>query len=571
MKLERNLELFAREFPVEAMHLQYGSYPLPSWNLYEGEAEEWFSHLSLEYAKVIYIYGVGTGEYYFPLKKWLAKDPAHLAIFLEDDPGVLQQFFSTKAATQMLQDPQVVIYPLENIDNLYWWSVLTPFVITALMSYQTHKDFETLKNKVAHDRALKNALVEEYLKFGATFFQNFYPNILQLSESYWGNALFGKFQGIPAIICGAGPSLDKHLPKFAALKEKALIFAGGSALNALSSQGLLPHFGAGIDPNATQAIRLEASQTKVPFFYRSRMHREAVRKISGQKLYISGVGGYDIAEFYEKKLGLEAEYLDEGHNVVNFCTEIAVRMGCNPIIYIGLDLGFTDKKCYAKGVDEAAVIDFSPTSEENRLLEKKDIYGNPFLTLWKWISEAEWLSQFAKNHPECTLINATEGGLGIPEVPNQTLEEIHLKKQPNFDIQKAIDEAKIPQATPEVMKSLTLELKESLIRCKEIIQQLLAEIDLEAQNKATTGQLNVGKGALLEADLYAEPAYTYVLDIFHQVYARVQHRAVQQIKLNKSKVDPHSLALQKLKLQKEKLQFLHQVAEANCILMSQSL
>ena len=42
-------------------------------------------------------------------------------------------------------------------------------------------------------------------------------------------------------------------------------------------------------------------------------------------------------------------------------------------------------------------------------LLKTDIYGKPIYTLWKWIAEANWIGDFAKAHPDITVINATEG------------------------------------------------------------------------------------------------------------------------------------------------------------------
>ncbi len=49
-----------------------------------------------------------------------------------------------------------------------------------------------------------------------------------------------------------------------------------------------------------------------------------------------------------------------------------------------------------KGIDKAAIV-------------KQDIYGKPIYTLWKWVAESEWLSNFAAEHPETTFVNATEG------------------------------------------------------------------------------------------------------------------------------------------------------------------
>src|SRR5690606_32776531 len=101
--------------------------------------------------------------------------------------------------------------------------------------------------------------------------------------------------------------------------------------------------------NPAQYTRLSQNTGyEVPFFYRNRMYHDAFRVIHGSRLYITGSGGYDTAEYFEKKLGIKGgEEIDEGHNVVNFCVEVAHEMGCDPIIFVGMDLAFTGMDTYA--------------------------------------------------------------------------------------------------------------------------------------------------------------------------------------------------------------------------------
>lgn len=597
---ESNLALWAKERPVEAMRLQFGSAELPKWDskenlkmpygvLYEKDPKDEVEDLELKDAKALYVYGIGLGHYYTHLKKWLSDDPERHIFFLEDDYAVLHRFFETPLAKEILLNKQVSVCYLNSLEDsdgvletLYWSCVLTPFTVVALRSYSKNKTafFSELQTKIFYDNTMKNALVDEYLRYGAAFFRNFYPNILDLEGAYWGNALFGKFKGMPAIICGAGPSLGKQIKQLGALKDKALIFAGGSALNGLMVNDLLPHFGAGIDPNEAQAIRLnETKHTNVPFFYRTRMLVEAARNIPGDRLYISGAGGYDIADYYEKKFGLEAEFLDEGHNVVNFCTEIATRMGCSPIIFVGMDLAFTGMKAYTSGIDDHADLSaeklLNHPDEEFRGIKRTDIYGEPILTVWKWIAESDWLSRFAKEHPEVTFINATEGGIGFQDIPNVFLSEVAQNLTKKFPIEEKvraeIASAAMPQVTKEALKKATLDLKASIKKCIQWIDVLLQEIKKEKNKPETKGALTSGQAALAESDLYEEPAYIYLLDIFHQVFARVQNKKVTSLRLNKNESDEHALALIKLDLQEEKLHFIRNVAEANITLIDYAL
>jgi hypothetical protein len=605
---EKNLALFAKERPLEAMRIQMASdeegaesrinlinRKMPWGMLYDEdpkkEAEKWFSELSLKGYKVLYIYGIGLGAYYVPLKKWLKESPEHHAVFIEDHLEAVCDFFRTDLATEFLTDHQATlcfIPDLEDpelvLDTLYWSFVLTPFIITGLKSYAEKKEekYTRLAYQISYSATMKNALVEEYLRFGVAFFKNFYPNILKLHTSRSGNSLFGKFKGVPAVICGAGPSLDKQISLLGTIKDKALIFAGGSSLNALTAKNVFPHFGAGIDPNPTQLVRLKSSGAKgVPFFYRSRMMSEAFDSILGERLYIAGAGGYDVAEYYEKAFGLEEEFLDEGHNVVNFCTEVAFRLGCNPIIYVGMDLAFTGLKAYTSGIEENVDVSVEALTksldQEYRGVLRTDIYGKPIYTLWKWIGESDWLAEFAKTHPDCKLINSTEGGIGFPDIPNIPFQEAvktYLKEVVSVQekVNKAIDEAQIPHVTQEALFQLTKELKESLQKCICQLQILMAELELEKARPGSDGTLQSGRAALAESDLYEEPAFKYILDFFHQVFVRVQNKKIMGLRVNKNEeMDERELALGKITIQLEKLQFLKQVAEANILLIDVNL
>ncbi|MFV0339556.1 MAG: motility associated factor glycosyltransferase family protein [Parachlamydiaceae bacterium] len=573
---DENCALFAEQWPLEAFKIQSEDLGEIDPKKYDEGVSAWAKELPLEGVDTAILYGIGFGAAFDALHAWLERDSNRHLLFLEDDLAVLRAFFETDKAGKLLSHPQVTICYLQDVegsaealDFIYWVFSRTKFRFFTTPYYQKTKreTADKLSEKIAYDAELKSGLVEEYEQYGVSFFRNFYSNIKELPGALWGNKLFKQFEGIPAIILGAGPSLSKQLSLLKELADKALIFAGGCALNALQAHGLKPHFGAGIDPNDVQLLRLkETSEFPVPFFYRNRLFATAIREIKGPRLYVSGAGGYDISEWYEEKFGLTGDFLDEGHNVVNFCTELALRMGCNPIVFVGLDLAFTDSRHYAEGVKDTITCKEAP-------IVRKDIYGHDVTTQWKWIFEADWLSQLVKEHTETAFYNATEGGIGIPEVKNLPLKDVVneklLKKHPiESMVNEALRAAKIPQVTAEKIQAATHELKESLERTISYIDQLVLEIDKEAAKDEPQEKLRSGKAILIETDLFDEPAYRYILDIFHHVYARISYRDSLKLKQNKgSKRTPKELAIAHLQIQKKKLQFLKEVAQANLLLI----
>lgn len=547
------------------------------------EAKEWASSLKLTNETVVYIYGIGLGYYYEALHDWLRQDPERAIVFMEDDLSVLKMAFSTAEVQKILKDDQVRVIYFDNLadadeafDPLYWDFVMTQMNVSALQSYakEKHEQFIELKQKVVYDASIRNGLVEEYLKHGISFFRNYYQNLLLVSESWKGDELFGKFHGIPAIICGAGPSLDKNVEVVRTLLDRALVFGGGSAMNALSSRGILPHFGIGIDPNPTQQFRLSTNKAyEVPLFYRNRMHHEAFKLVHGPRLYIYGAGGYDIADWFDERFGLHGEWIDEGHNVVNFGIELAIRMGCNPIILTGVDLAYTGMLAYAKGVvDEMTVHEevLKTDDFDTTAMLKKDIYGEPIYTLWKWIAESNWIGDFAKEHRSTEIVNCTEGGLGMPGVRNMTLldaKERYMKRR--FDLKGWVRGEILSSAMPGLTQDLVFEemesFKESLIRSRDHLDVLIedsAELKKKVENEGKIPQiLQSGLAALSELELSEEPGYEYLLDLFNNIYSRVLNKELHRIRADSE--DPCRMAILKCTLNIKRLQFLKEVAEVN--------
>jgi len=507
-------------------------------------------HFSTPQSPVVYVVGIGTGEPFLAFQDWLNQSPQHLLILLDNDPNALYHLLSTEIGTAILDHPQVSLNfvpspedPGKTLETLYWQTVgSVPEV------YNTDKDpdlFDAFRQKILYDSNVKNALVDEYWQGGVSFFRNFYPNVRKMAEASNGTALFDQFKGVPAIICGAGPSLTKQIPFLKTLADKAVIIAGGSALNALQAAGVKPHFGAGIDPNSAQLERLkETHGADLPFFYRNRLFAQALDEVKGPRLYIPGCGGYDVADWIDERLGFSGEFIDEGHNVVNFSLEIASRLGCSPLILVGVDLAYTDNQHYAQGIPQTAL----PFD----VLMRTDIHGEPIKTEWKWVAEAEWISDFSQTH---TVFNATEGGMPIPAVTNIPLQEIKWRK--TYPIAEKIQKALLPMPanTSRIVYQSLQELHASLKKVIPLLDQL--------------GVLDPSSGhfALAESDLFDEVAYKHILEMFHQVFERVINRRVLALKL----LEGSALAEAKKALQQQKLAFLKKTAQLNLTILQWSL
>lgn len=530
------------------------------------EAQQWFEALSLKNNDVIFIFGIGVGYHYKTLQPWLNESPNRYVLFIEPDLNVLSLLFETKLGTTLLEDKQVEIYtfPENEIDQtafiqkLIGENILNSFIFCALDSYEREYSdlFSFIQHHISFERAEQRIYAEEMSKFGFAFFNNFYRNLFQLPSAYNGSALFGQFKNIPAIICGAGPSLLQAIPLLKKLKDQAILFGPGSAMNILNAHDILPHFGVHIDPTSETYHRVITQRAyEIPFFYRNRIYYEALQAIHGPHLFLHGIGLYNIAKWFEKQLGIPTDIIGEGYNVVNATIEIAHKLGCNPIIIVGLDHSFSEEH-YATGIEKHPLFPSLRIEDKPHMglpIGLKDVRGHPVKSYWPWIIEAHWCDHFHRTHPSVNMINATNGGIGLFSIPTQSLEEVSkqyltsnldLDNKIHQEIQKA---GSIKTSTNEITKALHI-FYESLGRCKQICEHRLEENKSEQDQEA------------LKKNLVDEIGFIFFLQQFDEFYNKMSQRERRNLFREESEI-------KKIEMDKEieykKIVFLLQALKIN--------
>lgn len=536
--------------------LDKGAFYLHSNYNAKKECEKWFSSLNLEGVEVLIVYGMGLGYSYEFIKDWLEEDIKRYLVYLEDDVDALRCFLEFPKLEEVLDNRQTLLGFIEDWEEglesvcslIAEYFIQLPFYISALPSYDMHKggEYDKIQLSLRHKIAYSNYSSFEFMHYGSGYFKNFYHTAMFLKDSYWSYGLFGKFKDFPAIICGAGPSLDKNFDLLKTLDDRALLFAGGSAINALSARGLTPHLGGSVDPNPLQYNRMSKhSSYELPTFYKGRMQFKAFHSLHGPKIYLPGSTAYPITSWFEEKLGIVADQIPEGHNVLHMLMELACYMGCNPIVFVGIDLAYTGNCLYAEGVVNKKEVDAKEltkcTELNNNSFLRKDIYGNPVYTLWKWVAESDYTGKFPNRFPEITFINATEGGLGMGDVPNMTLREVadlYLVRQYDMRqiVHQEIQQSKICGIGEEKALDVFIEMAESLRECMRLfdkIERLFKELKDAARRKnffamdKATERINEEKKSLEE-----ETAYEKILLPLNGIRSILHQRQLDQIEFN---------------------------------------
>ena len=251
---------------------------------------------------------------------WLTLQVAPKLFFFEDDMRAVAAY----------QGEHEVYHPSE-LKGVLWKHVLShpTLLVSPIKSSDQAKEFGLLVQELTMGIHLT---LSEYSDFGEQVFKNTRQNSQKSVQN--GHALFGSMKNIPALVCGAGPSLLKLK------KPLGLTLACGSAIPILSKAHIPFSAGVALDPHPLHAKFIQEGPYDAPLFYQNRVAPELVDLFSGQKLLIGA------RDFMSKKLGLDP--IDPGWNAGTFGFVLAYLLGCDPIITIGIE--GSDKADFAMGL-----------------------------------------------------------------------------------------------------------------------------------------------------------------------------------------------------------------------------
>jgi len=384
-------------------------------------------NLPLEKLDIIYVYGLSDGHPFLEMEEWLELVSGRQLIFLEDDLYALHRLSSLPWGQRMVAHPQVHLkflhYPQDWVLELCAKQFPSERIAVATLKKKT-KTFQKLKLSLLRKTVLWNSFTSESLS-GHLLHRNIFSNFHRLPQSFYVNLTKDAFKGQPAVICGAGPSLNGFIEDLRKLQDKALIVGCGSALSALSHFNVRPHVGVAIDPNAREKECLEGCKFRdLPLIYGNRLYPEVFELFDGPYGYLRSPTGSPLEKAIEEELGLtESDIgLDLGREALSVTTlalSLASFWGCSPIILAGVDLAYAGKDHYAKGVPVHLERRQEETRAGEQLIYRKGAEGKKVATLVKWVMEQQTIDAYTKLYPETTFMNATGQGLGFSSIPNQ--------------------------------------------------------------------------------------------------------------------------------------------------------
>lgn len=311
---------------------------------------------------------------------------------------------------------------------------------------------------------LKRGYIAENL-YENIVIKNTLENLPLLSSAKSLTSIQNSCKNMPAIICGAGPSLKSSFDYIKEHKNHAFIFAGGSAISALHKHDIKPHFEVAVDPTELEyKIIKGAYPINAPFCTNLRSFPLLKQLYNGPIVLNLTQDINKLQDWICEKLEIKNfGYMQGGLTVASECLNIAIELGCNPIVLTGIDLCYQNNTKYVEGVA-------CPQSLE-QIKDELIPYDNK-LTNTSWVLEKDSIESKIKANPDVVFYNTSSIGLTFEGAAPQSWDKLQCFEQ-QFNIEDHIHTAfaSAPFITNKDLNYILDEIKNSVEEVVNLYQK----------------------------------------------------------------------------------------------------
>ncbi len=421
------------------------------------EAQRWAESAVLETPTNIAVLGMGLGYHLHTLVKQQQRLLRHL-IIIEQDPRIMWIALSSLDMRSIInrEGTLFIIGAEPEADCLaeHLTDVRSDMIIhnchflshsqSLRMSPNYYNSIkETLLQMLTHDEVNMRTNMENQ---GRNQF-NIYMNLPAMIKGYALKDCQGLMQGVPAIVSAAGPSLDKNIDQLKALNDNAAVFIVDTAQITFKKHGFIPDVVITADPtplNFSHFEKIDNLGNSILAF-----HPESQRAITQKyidhpyllPLFDPNIPLLDYLFDLDEVNGRMERAMNVGHIALN----LALHMGCSPIILIGFDMAFPRNGGTTHAQDGAVSRTIDPMqqdgtvniggkagkaiAESGKMTLVPGYYGDEVPTTVPFSLYIRALEKTAAQS-NVEIIDATEGGAlikGMKRMPLQEALQTHLK------------------------------------------------------------------------------------------------------------------------------------------------
>jgi hypothetical protein len=390
------------------------------------EAKKLIAPVDVEKKVGFFIFGFGLGYHVDALAE-RAGDEVVLCVF-EPDLRMLRTAMEARDLAAVLKRRPMFFTQLDKSELL---QRLEPKTVLLSVGVETIEHPASAQLAAPFFQQVRTWL-EDYESYGRTSMNTLVMNSRRTAENiarnigwYAASPSLARLQdcckGSPVVIVSAGPSLRKNKHLLKDLQGRAVLIAVQTTLQPLLEMGIDPHFVTSLDYHdiCTRFFEKLPKTLATELVAEPKANAAIFRMNPGPASLL----GNDFAEGLLREMRLNHPCLPPGATVAHLAYYLAEFMGCDPIIFVGQDLGFSDGLCYTPGTSYEDV--WRPELSRFCTVEMKqweqivrerfilrriaDWQGRPMYTEERLFS---YLQQFERDFlaTKTRIIDASEGG-----------------------------------------------------------------------------------------------------------------------------------------------------------------
>jgi len=305
------------------------------------------------YSEIVFFFGLGNGQQLERITKKIPRYQVHVVIDCDLEPFI-HYINNYDYAAQLPKGTTFICGESDqekifNFISQFFW----PFITNKYTVIVNRKGITNFEWYQKFWYALQLRLNEYLMSINTTrgnagvMLSNIIANIPNVQKHGGVEQYRDKYKGACAVVCCAGPSLQNDLEAIRAAAGRVIVIAVDTAMRPLVQAGINPHFCITIDfsePNLLKFKNVSFGNT-VTVILPSVMP-ETYKAIDGPKVsfFIPANVYQMIAACFGNRGVMEC-----GGTVANGAYHLARLLGCNRIIFSGLDLAFVGGKTHVSG------------------------------------------------------------------------------------------------------------------------------------------------------------------------------------------------------------------------------
>ncbi len=277
--------------------------------------------------------------------------------------------------------------------------------------------------------------------------QNF-PVILRSPGT---GVLHGAFEGRPAVVVGAGPSLTRVIPHLVRARDRFVVISTGTALAPLRDAGVRPDLVIAVDGSHLIRPQFDCRHDDLYLVGSTLVYSGITRGFKGNFFGLLDLSPIDQ---WVKSVSEAGGKLYAGGTVTACGMDLASSMGCNPVFTVGLDLSFP-----RAGASHACGTMYKDKPQASVLIPVAGNYEDEVYTTRQFACYIELIKRLVESRSKTRFVNVTDGGALIEGLELAELSTLSEWEGPCFDAYAEIealycppDEAVLRRAYEELLE-----------------------------------------------------------------------------------------------------------------------